>query len=356
MSTQVLRGKIEALGLVDVFAYLGRNQETGVLNVTRGEIKKAIVVNEGNIIFARSNQVEDRLGDMLLARGAISREQFDQGTALIYEKGYRHGRALVEIGAISPKLLWHAIREQIHNIALSIIPWDTGQFEFVRQEIKRKESITLQLPIIDLVLDVVRNLDNTALIKMRFADVREIYAGEDTARDLDGHLEPHENHILHFIDSRRSVAQICEISDYGETETLRVMYLLRLLGRITAIAAPDAGVATHPLIAEYNKLFAYIHQYLGDRVGTVGTNLLRKYFEDVRRTQPLVFAGVKLLAEGKLSPGPLQKNIDRLANNSADAMLDEALSEFLNLGVLAVKKVLGTEHEAEVIREISSAG
>ena len=354
MTTQVLRGKVEALALVDVLAYLGRNSESGQLNVTRDDVKKSIIINEGNIIFARSNQVEDRLGDILLAQGVISQEQYDEGSRLIYEKGYRHGRALIEIGAISPKVMWHTIRDQIHTIACSVIPWEHGQFEFFKQEIKKKESITLQLPILELVLDVVRNLDNRALFKTRFADMREVYAADPSNADVDVHLEAHEKHLLHFIDGERTVSQICEHSDYGEAESLRVLYLLRLLGRVMTADAPVEEVATHPLVANFNRVFRYLYNYLSERVGTVGTNLLKKYFEDVRRTQPVIFNGVSILADGQLNPVQLQKNVALVEEGDLDLILDEAMNEYLNMGILAVKKVLGTEHEEAVIREIAN--
>ncbi len=351
MSTQVLRGKIEPMALIDVLAYLGRNRETGILHATRGDIKKSIAINEGTIIFARSNQVEDRLGDMLLARGTITQEQFDQGSALIYEKGFRHGRALIEIGAISPKVLWHTIREQIHSITCSLIPWDSGQFEFIKMEIKQKESITLQLSILDQVLDVVRNLDNKILFKSRFPDMREVFRLNEAATDMDVHLEPHESHLLKFIDSQRTVAAICEQSDYGEAESLRVLYLLRLLGRIESARVRE-DVAAHPLITNFNKIFHYLYTYLTDRVGAVGINLLNKYFQDVKATQQ-VFGGVTLLGDGRLNPVQLQRNLDHL-HEDKEIILDEAMNEYLNMGILAVKKVLGSEHEAIVVKEIEN--
>ena len=132
------------------------------------------------------------------------------------------------------------------------------------------------------------------------------------------------------------------------------MYLLRLLGRIVSTSAPEEHVATHPLIANFNKMFRYLHHYLGERVGNVGTNLLRKYYEDIQRSQPDIFAGVSMLADGQLSPAQLQKNLKRLDGEDVDLILDEAMNEFLNMCILAVTKVLGSEHETHVIEEIGS--
>ena len=37
---------------------------------------------------------------------------------------------------------------------------------------------------------------------------------------------------------------------------------------------------------------------------------------------------------------------------AAEMALDEAMNEFLNVGMLAVKKLLGAEHESEVVTKI----
>ncbi|MDJ0839610.1 MAG: DUF4388 domain-containing protein [Acidobacteriota bacterium] len=356
--TQVLRGRIEPLGLVDVLAYLGRTNASGALNVEQGSVKKAIIISDGMIVFARSNQVQDRLGDILLAKGLISQAQYDQGTALIYEKGFRHGRALVEIGAISPKVLWDTIQEQVKTIAGSIIPWEAGNFEFINKDLKRKEAITLKWSILDMVQDIIRNLDNAKMFRNRFGSLDVVYrlSGNQAPEGIG--LEPYEEYILNFIDGETSLKNICTQSDYGEAESLRVIYLLKSLGWIEEIegapvpeAEPDE---VHPLVRGFNEIFSFLHGYIAERVGTVGTNLLRKFYEDVRQSHHTILLDVNIMDDGRLNPGRLQANLDRLDMSDGDKemVLDEAMNEYLNVGILAVKKVLGTEHEAMVVSKI----
>ena len=359
MTTQVLRGRIEPLGLVDVLAYLGRTTASGALNVEQGDVKKSIFISDGTIVFARSNQVQDRLGDILLAQGLINQEQYDRGTELIYEKGFRHGRALVEIGAISPKMLWQTIQDQVKTIASSVIPWEMGQFEFIKKEIKRKEAITLKWPILNLVQDIIRNLNNPGLFKTRFHNLNAVLTLAKGVREEDIQLEPHEKYILDFIDGQTTVDHICSQSDYGEAESLRVIYLLKCLGWVEQMDEfPETDSETlqsfHPLIGNFNKIFSFLHVYLSDRVGKVGTNLLKKYFEDTRKTHLSIFKGVQIGEDGALNPAKVQENLDALGldESSAEMVLDEAMNEYLNVGILAVKKVLGTEHESIVIQSM----
>lgn len=356
MTTQALRGTIEPLALVDVLAYLGRYSETGVLTVRQDDAEKKIYVHEGTVIFSRSNRKEDRLGDILLAKKLISRDQFDEASRLIYEKGYRHGRALVEIGAISPRVLWDTIQDQIRTIACSVIPWSHGHFEFVRQKLKSKEPITLQLPILDLVIEVIRRLEDRSVFRERFNDFREIYrVVPDAAHTLA--TEDFEDYVLGFVDGETTVAHICQHSDIGEDESLRVLYLLRTLGLIEPIEAqPGAGDVSgvHPMITQYNHLFRFVGDYLQEKLGTVSSGVLNKYYQDTQSSLPHVFKGVAVRPDGTLEPGVLMENYERLDGDeeTRDLTLEEALSEYLYAIMLAIKKLLGAEHESIVLAEI----
>ncbi|CAM2009769.1 DUF4388 domain-containing protein [Acanthopleuribacter pedis] len=375
MSTQVLRGKIEPLALIEVFAYLGRHQETGILNVTCDEIKKSVIVHRGFIIFARSNQTQDRLGDVLLAGGMINQQQYDEATHLIYEKGYRHGRALVEIGAISPKLLWEAIQNQIHTIVRSLVPLEHGSFEFIRQQIKHKESITLQLSISEMVIDLIRGYPQREEFAAYFKNRDLCYQANEAERDGLSALEPYEQYIFNFLDGETPLQQLCALSDIGEEESLRVVYLLHCLGLIEPVALeevpplevvpepepvvepaapPPPGHNIHPVIVRYCDIYRYIQQYLSERVGAMGTQLLRKYFEETARNYPAVYEGIDLSADGAPQPFALQERLSEMEGAEAQRVLamEEALDEYLFAGILAVKKMLGAEHEGEVLRHI----
>lgn len=352
----MLRGTLEPLALIDILAYVARLKETGILKVSRGEQQKTVVIHKGNIIFARSNLHEDRLGDMLLMQGQITQEQYDQATLLLKEKGYRHGRSLVEIGAITPKTLWLAIQNQVKNIAYSVVPWNDGNFEFTQQEIKQREQITLELPVMDMVVDVIRHFDQRAIFKSKF-DMNDVYAVGERNKPGTVQLEPYEEYVYRRIDGEKSVAKICEESDLGFDETARVFFLLRSLGWIKKLGGASADHSPFAaLIGKYNQMFGHLNQYLTKHLGSVGTSLMRKYLEETRQIHSGIFGDVELSAGGTLDPGRLTGNIEVLGfEESAAAMaLEEALGEYLYACILAVKKALGTDHETRVVQELEA--
>lgn len=358
MKTHMLRGKIEPLLLIDVLAGVARNAETGILKVSCGEAKKSIVIHRGNIVFARSNQKHDRLGDMLLNWGKITAEQYDSATVLLKKKGYRHGRSLVEIGAISPKDLWMAIQEQIKMIAYSVIPLQEGSYQFVRQQIKQKEQITLELPVMELLVDVIRHYDDRKIFTRKLPHMHAVYKAVRGASSSPVDLEAYEHYVLDFFNGTSTLKEICEVCDVGTDETLRVTFLLLTLGLIerdleTERSKTDAEVFASS-VARFNRMFAFLNSYMTEKLGNVGTSLMRKYLEETRAVHPKIFEGVALDRDGTVMAHQIAANLESMEGDEEQlvGILEEALTEFLYACILAVKKTLGTEHETHVVQQL----
>ena len=357
MKTQVLRGKLEPLGLIKVLAYISNLKETGYLKLTRGDIEKKLIIKTGEIIFAQSNLPEDRLGDILLSQGKISSAQYDDASKLLMEKGFRHGRSLVEIKAITPKLLWETIEQQIKMIAYSVIPWEDGEFEFVRQHLKVQEKITLRLSIIDLVVDVVRHYDRRELFLKKNSDLQAIVSVVEVPSE-EIHLDAHEKHVLNLVDGKTDLKTICDMADFGLEEGLRIIFLLNVLGIVeVSPQQQDPAIQNRLLmIGRYNEIYAYVHLYLSQQMGHVAHNLLRKYFYDVRLTQEEIFGNLELGRDGQLNAEKIMSNLAKapIEDEFLDGTLQEALEEYLYSAILAIKRTLGTEQETIAVHHIET--
>ena len=75
---------------------------TGMFRAERESIIKVIYFKEGEIAFASSNQPSDRLGEVLIKRGQLTREQLDMAMSKL-EANVSLGCMLVELGYLSPK-------------------------------------------------------------------------------------------------------------------------------------------------------------------------------------------------------------------------------------------------------------
>jgi len=85
-------------------------------------------------------------------------------------------------------------------------------------------------------------------------------------------------------------------------------------------------------------------------VGPIAENVLEKYLAGLRESRKDVLAGVKLQKDGTLDGAVLERNVNRLAEEQKRSLLVDALNELLYAELLAVKRTLGAEHEAAIIR------
>src|SRR6266705_2406027 len=79
-------------------------------------------------------------------------------------------KALVEMGALSPKDLWEGVQFQVKEIVYSIFQWDEGQFHFEESSLPEKERITVDLDVRDLILAGLRRVDAGGRIQSRFPE------------------------------------------------------------------------------------------------------------------------------------------------------------------------------------------
>ena len=100
---------------------------SGQLVLTSGERQRRITVQDGNLVFATSAHVDDRLGAFLLRTGKISWRDFAAARRLV-APGKRLGGILVERGALPAEDLFQAVLEHTREVICSAFPWDSGSY------------------------------------------------------------------------------------------------------------------------------------------------------------------------------------------------------------------------------------
>ncbi len=93
---RTLQGDLTRDALGDVVRTLYVNRRSGILHLTQGKVSKRIYFRKGSMIFANSDVETDRLGEFLIRRQFISRDDFGKASQVMRETGNRFGRTLVE--------------------------------------------------------------------------------------------------------------------------------------------------------------------------------------------------------------------------------------------------------------------
>src|SRR5437870_94202 len=163
--TPILQGDLARIQLPDVLSFVSMIRRSGKLVLHNGELERTLVWKDGDIVFATSNSPEDSLGRFLLRNGKITQEQYEDSKRRVTATT-RHGKLLVQMGAISPKDLWWGVKNQALEIIYSLFSWSSGSFDFCETaEELTSEKIVLSLNTSSVIMEGIRRLDESARIR-----------------------------------------------------------------------------------------------------------------------------------------------------------------------------------------------
>ncbi len=358
--TQQIQGDFNELGLPEILDYLRTTSRTGVLLVRNGAVTKTLHFKNGLVVFAASNLPQERFGEMLLEEGKITREQFEAAGKMV-TRGKRLGKILVEQRAITPKDLWNEVRHQVQEISYSILAWDSGSFQFLEGEERTGENITTSLTVPELLLEGLRRIKDPGLFQRRIPSMDIVFERVLPANRPTGlRVEEYEKHVFHLVDGNRSVNEICDLSEIGEFETLKTLYVFFTIGYLHVRRRKDRFAEEQKEMAEfkdliknYNEMFTFLYHYLLREVGPIAENILEKYLGRLKTTLPEVFARVTLRSNGALSEERILENLLALGGTRRTTLVD-ALNEYLYSSLLAIRRTLGPEHEQKVLETLRS--
>lgn len=126
-----LEGRLEDLGLSDIFQIISLSKRSGVLTLIRKEGTGRLVFNQGQVIYATSD-TRSRLGYTLVKKGIITNDDLEYALRIQKGRGSMKpiGTLLMEMGAVEHEALEREIREHIILIVKDLLSWNTGSFHF----------------------------------------------------------------------------------------------------------------------------------------------------------------------------------------------------------------------------------
>ena len=255
-----IRGSLKEASLPDVIQLLFLGRRTGCLSVADRQRHGSIYFEEGWVSFATIVNRRDRLGDMLLASGTITRAQLDQALALQSgAPGRRIGELLVSLGLLSPEELRQFVRRQIEEAVYSLFAWTTGTFSFEAGVRPAPEEQLDRISPESLLLEGARRVDEWSLIQARIPSFDLIFAV------LPGQVESHQaafteaqRRLVPLLDGKRDVRQLIDASGLSEFEAAQALY-----GLVTAGLAHKVGTSSAAAPARVLEARIEEHRNLG---------------------------------------------------------------------------------------------
>ncbi|MDA8388389.1 MAG: DnaJ domain-containing protein [Nitrospiraceae bacterium] len=207
---------------------------TGALVVQSGSITKKLYLKKGEAVFASSDSRDDWLGVALVKAGKITLQQFEHSAEFMKKSGKRHGAVLVELGYITPKELFWAVKFQVREIIYSMFEYDRAGYEFLEGGIP-EEVITLMMSMGSLIYEGVGRIDNLIRIKEELPPTWTVLQlNDDPLRLFQGvQFSAKDRRILSLVDGKRMIKQVIEDSCLNSFEAMKIIYVFWAIGILT---------------------------------------------------------------------------------------------------------------------------
>jgi len=226
-----LRGHLEDLHFPQLLFEISQRKDTGVLYVSHREIVKSIYFQDGRIVFAKSNDPDDALGELFLRRGKITWKQQEDAAARLVP-GKRLGTILVEDGVIQAADLYQGVIDQIKEILFSLFEWVEGEYHLDRGDLPAQEVITLNISTPDVIIGGIGRISRWSWIRNAVGKLSTIYIRKEgwslTYRKMS--VSPDVQGLLDRMDGPRTVEQILSQSPFNNFETCRWIWIFYILG------------------------------------------------------------------------------------------------------------------------------
>ncbi|MGE0175166.1 MAG: DUF4388 domain-containing protein [Oligoflexales bacterium] len=232
--------KVDSDVAASLFLGLIKRGFTGVVSVETGFGCKRVHLHNGKIVFARSNLIDDRLGEVIYRLGLIQIDQMTQ-SAVQVTRDKKFGKVLLDSDIFSSYDLWNALKLQVKEIVQSIFLPDSVYIQIQSGEVPLHSYVIFpEGP--EVLLETVSSLGRMFRMfqnRLKLGGAIKLREGQKTWHEpLPGTFE---GDIVQLVRNSKTIAEFVEKSKLQKTNTLLELFRLyyRRLVSLELEAAPQ---------------------------------------------------------------------------------------------------------------------
>jgi tetratricopeptide (TPR) repeat protein len=313
-----IRGSLHEASLPDVLQLLAMGKKTGCLSVTHRDDFGYIYFDRGRITFASIVNRRDRIGDLLVNAGALTRQQLDEALAAQRaDPSRRLGDVLLGLGLVAPEMLHDQVRVQIEEAVYYLFTWSHGSFTFEPDVRPEEQDALVSINPESLLLEGARRVDEWSQIAKKVPSFDVVFdIDAERLRHMEATLTPAQQLVLELVDGRRDVRAMVDTSGLGEFEVGQALFALVSAGVVRRAGRTRAA---EPAVSDSR---VDEHRNLG--IAFYKTGMLDEALREFRRVAELrpadprtgFYIGLVLMRQGKW---PAAADVYRQAASRADA-------------------------------------
>ena len=226
--------------------------KSGVLYLSNKNVSKRLYFNRGSIVFAGSDDEEDRLGEMLAREGRIKRSDLDFAWQVMKQTGRSLEETIVEMELMSPGEIEAQGVRRMRTIIYSSFGWVSGKYRFEKLENPVADEMAIHLSTVDIILGGIRQIQDSATVRTLLGDLKGTISrpAKPVLPYKESSLTTQEMVVLDLAGSRAdgssTAADLAAISPLGEDETLRCLCSLVSLGALEMENPQPASAPAEP--------------------------------------------------------------------------------------------------------------
>lgn len=228
--------EVARYALADLFQWIEAGTRSGFLHFCHRDHAKSIYFHRGEVVFASSNQLVDRLGESLLRAGVLNLEQLREAQRC-FSLADRMGKILVEHGFLTPRELWNGVKYQVEEIVRSLFAYTAGRMRFWEGDFQPDNVVRLSLPNHRLVAEGLQRREELARFLAVLEDPRVRLSA---VKAVEAELSGPERALARTIPEEGSFPVLCERLSLDRESAARSVQLLRLVGAVKLLRSEEA--------------------------------------------------------------------------------------------------------------------
>ncbi len=251
-----LEGTLRDFSFADILQLISLQRKTGVLTLKNESDIVKISFLQGRLVGAssESQHTEDRIGLILVKRGAVTQQELDKALRMQEETLQRLGRILLDHHLVTLDQVREALEQQILQIVYRVFRWADGEYQFSQEsDIDYDRDLMVPMAADSVIMEGARMTDEWPFIDQKVSDRAMVFikvnpaavveVAEQEGEDLDdmgfsfmdspeqatvkpksdSKVTPAQIMVYEMVDGRRSVAELISESPLIEFETCKAL-------------------------------------------------------------------------------------------------------------------------------------
>ncbi len=160
-------GNLSDIALPRIFYHLRAGSMTGLLTIQKESSKKAVSFENGYPRFIMSNIVEECLGRIFVSKGKITEKQCEESLNKMRATKKKQGEILVDMGLLEPHEIDEGLKAQARERIIELFSWIEGDYTFFEQRSLRKDLISIDIEVPQIVLLGIRRYYTLEMLKSK---------------------------------------------------------------------------------------------------------------------------------------------------------------------------------------------